>query len=121
MSAYDPLFDEDDLNHDSNYCQHGTFTGNPFGGDYMCHWCEMGEEPPTQFELDTWEVAKAEKSYKDFMHNLGDFIKDIPSRSGMSNSHRVRFWIVDWVAQPKAQRAWDRLNGLADTTRMSGY
>lgn len=34
---------EQDLNDQSNYCKHGTFVGNPYGGDYMCHWCELGE------------------------------------------------------------------------------
>lgn len=27
---------------DRYYCEHGTFIGNPFGGDYMCGWCEDG-------------------------------------------------------------------------------
>lgn len=30
----------------SNYCKHGTYIGDPYGPDYMCHWCEMGYEPP---------------------------------------------------------------------------
>lgn len=25
-----------------DYCEHGVFVGNPFGGDYMCHYCELG-------------------------------------------------------------------------------
>lgn len=40
--ADDILFDEEDLGNDDFYCEHGTFIGNPFGGDYMCHACEMG-------------------------------------------------------------------------------
>jgi hypothetical protein len=24
------------------YCKHGTFVGNPYGGDYLCGWCEDG-------------------------------------------------------------------------------
>jgi hypothetical protein len=27
---------------DDYYCVHGTFVGNPHGGDYMCGDCEMG-------------------------------------------------------------------------------
>lgn len=27
---------------DDYYCEHGKFVGNPFGGDYMCHFCELG-------------------------------------------------------------------------------
>lgn len=34
---------EQDLNDRSNYCKHGTFIGNPYGGDYLCHWCELGD------------------------------------------------------------------------------
>lgn len=114
MSAYDPLFDEDDLNHDSNYCQHGTFIGNPFGGDYMCHWCEMGEEPPTQFELDTWEVQRAERSWNEWCVTMQDLPGDLKIMFT-----RIMAGIVD--RNSSLQRAWDRLNGFADTTRMSGY
>ncbi len=42
MSATDPMFDEEDLLHEQNYCKHGTFIGNPYGADYMCGWCEDG-------------------------------------------------------------------------------
>lgn len=34
---------EQDLEDDGSYCEHGTFVGNAFGGDYLCHPCEMGE------------------------------------------------------------------------------
>jgi hypothetical protein len=40
--ATDPLFDESDLDNPAYYCVHGTFTGNPYGADYLCHYCEMG-------------------------------------------------------------------------------
>lgn len=36
-------FIEQDTANPHNYCKHGTFIGNPFGGDYLCHWCELGE------------------------------------------------------------------------------
>lgn len=36
----DNLFDEEDLSVSSNYCSHGNFIGNPYGGDYLCGWCE---------------------------------------------------------------------------------
>jgi hypothetical protein len=36
----DPLFDEDDLTVPEFYCKHGKFIGNPYGGDYLCGWCE---------------------------------------------------------------------------------
>ena len=38
-------FIEQDRCDDRNYCPHGNFVGNPYGGDYMCHYCEMGIEP----------------------------------------------------------------------------
>lgn len=34
---------EQDRNDDRSYCEHGTFVGNAFGGDYLCGPCEMGE------------------------------------------------------------------------------
>jgi hypothetical protein len=42
MSATDPLFDTSDLDDSRYYCAHGTFIGNPYGADYLCHYCEMG-------------------------------------------------------------------------------
>jgi hypothetical protein len=39
----DPLFDEEDLVNPDYRCVHGTFIGNPYGGDYLCGWCESGE------------------------------------------------------------------------------
>lgn len=27
---------------ESVYCEHGTYVGSPYGGDYLCHWCEDG-------------------------------------------------------------------------------
>ena len=42
MNAYDTLYDDEDLSNDSYRCKHGTFTGNPHGGDYLCGWCEDG-------------------------------------------------------------------------------
>lgn len=34
---------EQDTSDDRNYCRHGSYIGNPYGGDYMCGPCEMGE------------------------------------------------------------------------------
>jgi hypothetical protein len=43
MSAtYDPMYDESDRDEERYYCSHGTFIGNPYGADYMCHFCELG-------------------------------------------------------------------------------
>ena len=27
---------------DDRWCRHGTYIGDPYGPDYMCHYCEMG-------------------------------------------------------------------------------
>ena len=34
-----------DHNDESQYCAHGTFIGSWWGPDYLCSWCELGEEP----------------------------------------------------------------------------
>lgn len=34
-----------DLQDPSQRCRHGTFIGSWSGPDYMCGWCESGEEP----------------------------------------------------------------------------
>ena len=42
---------------DSNYCRHGSYIGDPYGPDYMCHACEMGysdEEYCTQL----WQMQR---------------------------------------------------------------
>ena len=36
---------EQDTSNRDHYCEHGTFIGSPFGGDYLCHWCELGVDP----------------------------------------------------------------------------
>lgn len=35
-----------DVTDSSQYCKHGTFIGSWWGPDYLCSWCEMGEDPP---------------------------------------------------------------------------
>jgi hypothetical protein len=35
-----------DGDYDVTHCTHGTYVGYPGGPDYMCGWCESGEEPP---------------------------------------------------------------------------
>lgn len=36
------LYDPADHEIPSNYCEHGTFIGNPYGADLLCHYCETG-------------------------------------------------------------------------------
>ena len=55
---------EQDTSNDDHYCEHGTFIGSPFGGDYLCHWCELGVDPePDPFQ--GGEDAHLEMAYED--------------------------------------------------------
>lgn len=77
MTATDPFFDESDLDNPSYYCRHGTFIGNPYGADYMCGWCEMGEEPPTeaeQLEAARREVAAADHQFERLAEALREYL-----------------------------------------------
>lgn len=106
VTMLDPFFDEDDLLHDSNYCRHGQFIGNPYGADYMCGWCESGEEPPTQAEEDAWTLAEAERKYDHLVIAL--------ERIDVNQTHRwalVRTAIdsiSNWGQNTSVQRAWER-------------
>jgi len=42
MDAQGNAVEAEDYADDRFYCKHGTFIGNPFGGDYLCSWCEDG-------------------------------------------------------------------------------
>jgi hypothetical protein len=56
---------EQDLSNDDHYCQHGNFIGSPYGGDYMCHWCEMGEDPDDEpTGEDDWLEAAYEERFE---------------------------------------------------------
>jgi hypothetical protein len=105
----DPLYDDDDLLHDENYCRHGTFTGNPYGGDYMCGWCESGEEPPTQEESDRADVARAERDYDRFVEIIAN-VQHNPAVSFEMRAH-LRQLVTDWpdIYRPNISRAWERL------------
>ena len=39
----DNFLDDEDFSNPSFRCKHGTFIGNPYGGDYLCGGCENGE------------------------------------------------------------------------------
>lgn len=43
MSLTDPFYDPSDRQNPDFHCKHGTFVGNPYGGDYICQACEDGE------------------------------------------------------------------------------
>lgn len=63
-AGYDPA--HDDPNDRSFYCRHGRYIGSPGGPDYMCGYCESGDEPPTDAELAVMRVNKMLKIEGEF-------------------------------------------------------
>jgi len=57
--SYDEALGYDaDHTDDRQYCRHGTFIGSWWGPDYMCGWCESGEEPPTPEEYEAMRLER---------------------------------------------------------------
>ena len=54
-----------DIDDPGQYCSHGTFIGSWWGPDYLCYYCETGEEPPTQFQVDFQAFARRLKAALD--------------------------------------------------------
>lgn len=50
----------------SQYCRHGTFIGSWWGPDYLCFYCETGEEPPTEQELEEIQQRKVQSRIDSF-------------------------------------------------------
>lgn len=48
------------------YCQHGTFIGDPYGPDYMCGECEMGESEDERLIA----IHRAKKTVKDYTDGI---------------------------------------------------
>ena len=61
-----------DADHDDprQFCRHGTFIGSWWGPDYMCGWCESGEEPPTPAEQREINVRRWRACIADTEHSL---------------------------------------------------
>jgi hypothetical protein len=73
MTCTDPMFDEMDLDEPDYRCVHGTFIGNPNGADYMCGYCESGDEPPTREEIVEASIRmleRADAEYERIMASL---------------------------------------------------
>lgn len=70
-----------DMISDRDYCRHGVFVGG-CGFDHMCHWCEMGEDPPTQAERDADKLRRAEQWWSGLVDNL-DGVEPVRSRAWM--------------------------------------
>lgn len=118
MTITDPLFDESDLAVADYHCRHGVFTGNPYGADYMCGWCESGEEPPTQREVDESTLRVAAKAYDGLVAAL----------SNIGWECNVSRWGLILLAEstvhdisPRAQAAWDRLQHCAECGQPPGH
>jgi hypothetical protein len=109
MSNSDPLYDPTDRDNPNYHCAHGTFTGNPYGADYMCGWCESGEEPPTQAEEDARTLTRAEKLYDELVTSL-QRIDMRPFRPELRWALiRAAIDSIDNFGQSNAvQRAWER-------------
>jgi hypothetical protein len=52
-----------DFNDPSQRCRHGTFIGTWSGPDYMCGWCESGEEPEPEPAVPVCEWADEYTDY----------------------------------------------------------
>ena len=58
-------------------CRHGVFIGDPYGPDYMCHYCEMGiTDEEYEAEL-AWEnkMAKRRIWYKKYCERMMEALK----------------------------------------------
>ena len=43
---------------DSRYCAHGTYIGDPYGPDYLCHYCEAGYSDEEYAALRLWDLKR---------------------------------------------------------------
>lgn len=99
----DPLYDPSDRDVAEFHCKHGTFTGNPYGGDYLCGWCESGEEPLTQRERAEDDLVRVERAYDELVKGLEATAQKHP---------RLRWAMIRCaetiiLADHKAQRSYD--------------
>lgn len=78
-----------EMTEDHNYCRHGVYVGG-CGYDHMCGWCESGEEPPTQRELDTRRLAKAERDYDELVRILDNIVAE---------GYRSRAWAINHLSR----------------------
>lgn len=103
-----------EMTDDHNYCKHGTYVGG-CGYDHMCHWCEMGEEPPTQRELDAQRLAKAEHDYDQLVSILDSVAVNGPRSRGWVLGHigRMCFDVHagSWPINGSVVLAWQRTQG----------
>ena len=68
-AGYDPAHDDPD--DDRNYCRHGNYIGSPGGPDYMCGYCESGDEPPTAAELAVQQYERMKQIEAEFDKAVG--------------------------------------------------
>lgn len=43
---------------DSHYCAHGTYIGDPYGPDYLCHYCEAGYSDEEYEAMRLWDLKR---------------------------------------------------------------
>ena len=43
---------------DDRWCRHGTYIGDPYGPDYMCHYCEAGYSDEEYEAMRLWDLKR---------------------------------------------------------------
>lgn len=101
-----------EMTEDHNYCRHGVYVGG-CGYDHMCHWCEMGEDPPPQSVVDAQRLAKAERDYDQWVALLDEHAV----RHGSWTRARLLAWLGrqcfdihagSWPINGSVVLAWER-------------
>lgn len=77
---------EDAYRHGLNfpYCKHGTFIGDPYGADYLCGYCESGEDT----DLYATSLALAKNATKDDQETIAAIDSLIGNVIGTIARHR---------------------------------
>jgi hypothetical protein len=85
-AEYDEMLGYDaDHTDDSQYCRHGTFIGSWWGPDYLCQWCELGEEPPTLEEIEEMRIEGLKVKE-------AEFDRMVASVTSTMRSQGYRYW-----------------------------
>lgn len=117
----DPYDDElgYDANHNdsSQFCRHGTFIGSWWGPDYMCGWCESGEEPPTPAEQRAMDLEWADATAARFDKLVTDLAEIRRTAAKQHNFGQMATWLLDFAEVGDWGKAWRKYNrhGVVDT------
>lgn len=78
---------DEDYNDPRQRCRHGSFIGSWWGPDYMCGWCESGEEPPTDAQLADMRVRRMLKIE-------GEFDTTVETIQRLTAEHALNFGVM---------------------------